>query len=286
MTKNPSIFLTRIILTALAGITLVGYSSDSPAWGQDGHTAIGILAVNQLNQDALHELETIIRPLDKDAMAEACNWPDVYREDEEGEWSGPLHYVNIPRGKDTYDRARDCKVHPEHRDHPEGPTRYCVTESIKHYASRLGNRQVSNDERSQAFAWLCHLVGDLHQPLHAGFAHDRGGNDIDVKFEGEEMNLHRFWDSGLIHEKAGSWQYLVGQTVSFPDTPAASDWSQEMVDDWTSESHQLAERAAYPPKKKIKDSFADQTWVHIQKQISLAASRLALTVNTVLQNED
>jgi len=286
MIKSPHIFFGHIIFTALAGFALLGYSDDCWAWGRDGHTAIGILAVNQLQQDALRELESIIRPLNKQAMAEDCNWPDAIRETDEGAWSGPLHYVNVPRGIDTYDQARDCPLHPLHLDHPDGPDRYCVTEAIKHYAAGLGNRQASNDERRQAFAWLCHLVGDLHQPLHAGFADDRGGNDINVKYKGEEMNLHRFWDSGLISEQAGSWQYLVGKTASFPAIQADSDWSPEKVEEWTSESHQLAERAAYPSKKKIKDSFEKQSWEHIHQQIALAASRLALIINTELQRED
>ena len=64
-----------------------------------------------------------------------------------------------------------------------------------------------------------------------------------------------------------------------PATTASSDWTQKLVEDWTSESHQLAERAAYPEKKKIKESFADQSWEHIKRQIALAASRLASVIN-------
>ena len=286
MIKTTRIFFSQIILTSLAGIALLGYSCHSFAWGKDGHTAIGILAVNQLQPDALHELETIISPLSKEAMAEDCSWPDDFRETDEGAWSGPLHYVNIPKDRDVYDQANDCELHPQHLDHPERPARYCVTEAIKHYAGKFGNRQASSDERRQAFAWLCHLVGDLHQPMHAGFAHDRGGNDVDVKYKGEEMNLHRFWDSGLINEKAESWQYLVGQTGPFPSVQADSNWSEEMVDNWTSESHQLAEQAAYPPKKKIREPFEKQSWEHIQRQIALAASRLALIINTELKTGD
>ncbi|MCP4045727.1 MAG: S1/P1 nuclease, partial [Gammaproteobacteria bacterium] len=271
MIKNPLMFRKHIVFTVLVSLVLNGYSKTSYAWGRDGHTTVGILAVNQLQHDALHELEGIIRPLNKEAMAKECNWPDVIRENEDDAWSAPLHYVNIPRGIDAYDQARDCPLHTDHLNHPERPPRYCVTEAIKHYASRLGNRKAPDGERKEAFAWLCHLVGDLHQPLHAGFADDRGGNDIDVKYKGEKMNLHHFWDSGLINEYAGSWQYLVGQTGPFPTVKAGSNWSQEMVNDWTSESHQLADRAAYPPKKKIKDSFEEQSWEHIQDQIKLAA---------------
>ena len=33
----------------------------------------------------------------------------------------------------------------------------------------------------EAFKFLIHLVGDIHQPLHSGRPRDRGGNDIKVK---------------------------------------------------------------------------------------------------------
>ncbi|KAG5498652.1 hypothetical protein JKF63_02938 [Porcisia hertigi] len=54
------------------------------------------------------------------------------------------------------------------------------------------------------FAWvsLVHLMGDLHQPLHAvtfyskHFPHgDRGGNSIKVRVHGKEVRLHALWDS-------------------------------------------------------------------------------------------
>ena len=41
-------------------------------------------------------------------------------------------------------------------------------------------------------------MGDLHQPLHAGRAEDRGGNDIQVQWFGEGSNLHRVWDSDML----------------------------------------------------------------------------------------
>ena len=54
-----------------------------------------------------------------------------------------------------------------------------------------------------ALAWLFHLVGDIHQPLHAAqlFAvdypnGDRGGDQICIRVTqaGQPMNLHRSWD--------------------------------------------------------------------------------------------
>ena len=62
------------------------------------------------------------------------------------------------------------------------------------------------DERAVALCWLFHLVGDIHQPLHAGGlvtrdwpAGDRGGNSAKVRAtaDGKPFNLHYYWD-GLI----------------------------------------------------------------------------------------
>jgi hypothetical protein len=52
-------------------------------------------------------------------------------------------------------------------------------------------------------AWLFHLVGDIHQPLHTAQLftvdypqRDRGGNEICVRVKEAEqpMDLHRLWD--------------------------------------------------------------------------------------------
>ena len=280
MQDQSLLYSHRIIFTAFACVIFLVHSTLSFAWGRDGHTAIGVLAVEQTRPEALRELTTIVDPLNKQAMAEACNWPDVIRETEAGEWSSPLHYINIPRGEDDYSASRDC---PEEPARAGRPTKLCASEAIKFYADALASQQATKEQRWQAFAWLCHLVGDLHQPLHAGFADDRGGNDVEVVFNGEEMNLHHFWDSTLIDQEAGSWQYLVGGLGEFPTVQAASDWSPEMVNNWTSESHQLARASAYPQKKRINACFAEESWDLIQQQIPLAASRLALIINSALK---
>jgi S1/P1 Nuclease len=59
------------------------------------------------------------------------------------------------------------------------------------------------ERKAIALAWLFHLVGDIHQPLHAvqlfsvNYPNgDRGGNQICVRVTqaGQPMNLHSFWD--------------------------------------------------------------------------------------------
>jgi len=283
--KFKSLHLQSLVIP-LVCLTLGGFSSNAISWGHDGHTAIGILAVNQLQPEALRQLEIIVNPLTTTAMAEACNWPDVIRETEEGEWSSPLHYINIPRNSDVYLASRDCPESPESATRADRPARFCATEAIKHFASGLSDQHATSEQRWQAFAWLCHLVGDLHQPLHAGFADDRGGNDVDVIFNEEPMNLHHFWDTALIGQRAGSWQYLVGGLSDFPYVTAGSDWSPQVTNDWTSESHELAMMSAYPGKKQINICFAEESWEIAQQQIRKAASRLALIINSELTTTD
>ena len=280
MLNNPKNLLSRAFCAAFSCLTLLGFSNDANSWGGNGHTAIGILAVNQLRPDALLALEEFVNPLTTQAMAEACNWPDVIRETEEGEWSGPLHYINIPRGEMRYLASRDCPEHPEHRNSTQRPAQHCATEAIKYFATGLTRPQASREQRWQAFAWLCHLVADLHQPMHAGFADDRGGNNVEVIFEDEPMNLHHFWDTALINRQACSCQYLVGQLGVFPPAPAGSDWSPAMVNDWTNESHRLAKVYAYPATEDIDEVFAQYAWVLTQQQIRSAAAHLALIINS------
>ena len=49
-----------------------------------------------------------------------------------------------------------------------------------------------------ALKYVVHFVADVHQPLHAGYAEDRGGNTYQVQAFGRGTNLHALWDTGLI----------------------------------------------------------------------------------------
>lgn len=262
------------------------HSSDSNAWSADGHSAIGILAMSQLDTHARSELESIIGPLNDESMMEACNWPDhvretdVVAESEKWKWSGPQHYINIEEGETQYEQTRDC---------PDG---ICATEAIKKYAQQLAADTASKTERWQAFAWLCHVTADLHQPMHAGFEKDRGGNSVEVVFNDKTVNLHEYWDFEVINANtnAGGLQALL-EVLGDPGVgQASSDWSPCMVNDWTNKSHELAFTKGYPPAlpscNVIDDAFEQQSWDIVQTQIPLAASRLALIINTVFSDKD
>ena len=281
---------SNLFLHVVVALLLGFAAAEANAWGPRAHTVIGQAAAAQLNDHALSRLSAILgadsqEDLDS-AIADACFWPDEAREEPDWAWSAPLHYVNIARAAGGYDRRRDC------------PDDLCVTEGIKKYAAELARAASPDTEADssgptgqwRSFAFLCHLVADLHQPLHAGFADDRGANLVEVEYHGETVNLHRFWDSALAAERlpegrpvaSSDWQPPAGSV----ETACADDyWHPGLVVCWTNESHALAASVAYPPNPVLSGDFADRSWAITRERWWLAARRLTLILDAVLDSE-
>ena len=80
--------------------------------------------------------------------------------------------------------------------------------AINQMKKTLRNENLSqvDDYLPKAFAlmMLIHLVGDIHQPLHAiaridpvTLKNDAGGNNFMVKYNGTTFPLHTIWDDNL-----------------------------------------------------------------------------------------
>ena len=272
--RNYLLASSRIRLLGVLALIALGTLSPEAAraWKSEGHNQVGRLALEAVDEQARSRLWHLLGTRDLAAVDEACNWPDEFEDRPEWEWAAPQHYVNISRADGQYERERDC---------PDG---LCVTEAIKKYAGQLADPRLGAEKRWEAFAWLCHLVGDLHQPLHAGYLDDQGGNLIKISYQGEQINLHQFWDQVLIRERqarAEDWrQHITGD----PEQDTGNIWNPSETDDWTSESHALMKRASYPPGDVIKTEFADQGWLLIQQQWLKAGERLAQILNATLGN--
>jgi len=64
-------------------------------------------------------------------------------------------------------------------------------------------------DRADALKFILHFMGDIHQPLHTGFAKDAGG--VRIKLENSRgMSLHEFWDNELLNNQkattASTWE--------------------------------------------------------------------------------
>lgn len=252
----------------LIGMTLLGSTPDVSAWGPAGHRIVGVEALSMLDDKARSAVIDILGGDSAAIIDDACSWPDEVRKTSLWEWSAPLHYVNIPRSSAHFDRQRDC---------PDG---LCITDAIARYANELGNPELDTERRWQAFAWVCHLAGDLHQPLHAGYRDDLGGNSVEIEYRGERGNLHQFWDRRVINTHLGandSWSKPCSRQGRAPAQLKTAEFIT-----WTDESHALAGSSAYPPGPVIDEEFADQSWLIIRKQWQKASWRLARILNATL----
>lgn len=163
-------FWSKILLV---GVFLARSSSVS-AWGRDGHILVANIAQSLLTTEATEFVRTYL-PSDNGTMSNVSSWADnILYEDTEPNylnwrWSSPLHYVNTRDWSCVYDRLNDCNWNG---------TQGCVDGAIQNYTMRLANPELGPVQLEEALKFIIHFIGDVHQPLHGGFATDLGGNTI------------------------------------------------------------------------------------------------------------
>ncbi len=116
----------------------------------------------------------------------------------------------------------------------------CVSAQITRDVAILKDRRASAKEHAQALVFLIHFVGDLHQPLHAGEKHDKGGNDVGAvygTYTTKRFNLHSVWDERAIT----SGPSLVRRYPAAERRRIAAG----TVEDWSRESWQVARDVVY-----------------------------------------
>jgi hypothetical protein len=189
------------------------------------------------------------------------------------------HYVDLPFSTDGT-RLED----------PRPPNAETETEAFR---AALASPTVPDDVKSYDLVWLLHLVGDVHQPLHAtsrfsaALPHgDQGGNKVKVTCSPKcgARDLHAFWDDALGSGKSaaaaiGAARKLGGTAGSSPDLRTRT---------WLEESLQVAESVAYAGPVgggrgpyRLDASYQAAAPVAAQARVRLAGARLA----AVLANE-
>jgi nuclease S1 len=202
-----------------------------------------------LNQEAGVSLESI------------ATWADEARSPSSARW----HYVNI-------DRSASCRFDPA-RDCPDGQ---CVVSALRNQA-RLVQPGNPAEVRLKALKYLVHLLGDVHQPLHASFAEDKGGNLFQIHAFGKGSNLHSVWDSDLIENWASGVPGLTASVMkSFPQGNVTFEPER-----WAQESCTLASQSwFYPTKHRIDEHYLELAKPIVTERLAMAASRLATLLNS------
>lgn len=253
-------------VVALAGFGALN-SSPAQSWGFVGHEYIGSTTYEYLTPTARVWVDEHLQRIDETSLTTATTWADRVRGTEDGEGLGPLHYANVPPHATTFDIDRDC------------PQRRCVVGAAYDALDVIFDPAADEYEQADQLRKLSHWITDLHQPLHMGFAEDRGGNDLMVQFNGEEYNLHRVWDTLILQEKdlPEPAELAAAQPLPEHDT----DWYQA-IQDWATESNQLARKYAYADLEAgdaLSDEYIANAREVIKQQLTASAQRMAQLIN-------
>ena len=261
--------LRRCTVLLLACFLLV---PDAHAWGPDGHRIVAELAQRHLNPAAEAQVERLLAPEHTRRLADVATWADDIQDDpaQQSLWKATrgLHYINF--------RDRQCHYEPP-RDCPDGR---CVVGGLEHYVAVLGDRRQGDAARREALKFVVHFVGDVHQPLHAGYRDDKGGNTYQVQFEGKGSNLHRVWDSGLLRSRGLAWQDYAGQLDTQGSTTLPPD-SATSYATWAGESCRIT-RDIYPDGHTAGTPYVQAELPVAERRLREAGRRLAELLNRTL----
>ncbi len=242
-------------------------SESAAAWGNTGHRVTGEIAMQHLSEDARTAIENILGVED---LAEASTWADFMRSSSDVFWTdfaSPFHYVTIPVGKGYREVGAP----------PEGDAITAMgtfTKTLRSEAATLGEKQL-------ALRFLVHIIGDLHQPLHAGNGTDRGGNDYDVTFFGTATNLHTVWDTAIIEHEGLSFSELATWLNRRITQEQITEWSQIDPTVWVGEGTAIRDRIYPDGDRELRWRYVFEHRGTVHLRLSQAGVRMALYLNAL-----
>lgn len=305
----------------LAITLLAGLPRAVQAWDEGGHEIIATIADGRLNAKARAAVEALAaqvpaKSLPYDAVTMAC-WMDDLRSrsvtvPDHGMFL-PWHFIDLGlEGGDPKPSFEPGDDNPWHGDAVQALKRAMVV--------LQGGTDPYVANRAIACAMVMHLVGDIHQPLHAAtkyfHSHGRQMNDHGGNREGVDngpldeprFNLHAFWDSAwrasmgpdgrvVVDERFKSGRVHHPQEVAAlaaelarDDAPSADTNLEPDFEAWAYESNDIARSFVYrdlTPTESLKYCRLSSGYISganriARQRLVLAAYRLAALLNETL----
>lgn len=296
---------------ALALSTLLP-SAQALAWNHKGHMTVAYVAYQQLTPKERAKVFQLLRqhpdfptisklagsPKGRNyqrlVFVHAARWPDLIRDDKR------FFDETDKKAKPT----RKLKGFPDMKKHrpwhfkdvgfstdgtpvEDAPAGNNAEDSIRDFRQFIGSPDKSLAHRAYYLAWLEHMIGDVHQPLHCishfTKAHptgDAGGNLFAIApFRIPEVNfaitnLHSFWDDVLGDDTdLASVKALAAEAEASTPAESADDLDEA---GWIKESSDFAQTAAYKPLLADTNKPPTVTQDYYKAARSLALRRVKL----------
>lgn len=238
-------------------------------WGQTGHRTVGEIANKHISKKTSTEIEKLLKG---ESLAYVSIYADEIRSDSKYNSFAAWHYVNF----------KGDKKYKEEPINPEGD----ILQGIKKCILVVRDKNASQKDKAFYLRMLVHFVGDLHMPLHAGNKHDKGGNDVKVKWFGDSSNLHRVWDSDMINHYQMSYTELA-KNIDIISKDKIAEFNQGTLADWAHESRALAIKVYKDAEKEeyLGYKYMYHNFPIVKNQLEKGGIRLALVLNEVFKKD-
>jgi hypothetical protein len=315
----------RAVVPALC-LALVCWSSPLLAWNVKGHMTVGYLAYKRLTPKAraradellqlnpfypqwLREIPPTLPATDRSLaiFMIATTWADQiksdrgYRDDGTAGGNrpdGPASAYNLGYGdalRHRYWHFIDLPFSAAGMTLPSVPTPN-AEDRIVLFLSVLAST-AQDTLKSYDLSWLLHLVGDIHQPLHAATRvtadrpeGDNGGNDVRICTNAEcseQTSLHSVWDGALGSESSVAAAIAAGSAMA-----SAAIGPARVLDPaaWAAESFDVAKKAVYEGPIgpglgpfQLTPAYREVVLTTGQQRVAVAGTRLAAVLNRDLK---
>jgi hypothetical protein len=319
--------MRRSLRPAAAILLIVALNAPAYGWGNVGHMAVAFVAYRKLTPRARGRVDRLVSlnpkftewqgEIPRGASAAdrrmmlfmiAATWPDQIKDDNQFHSDGPdggnrppddgtadrnVGYTDTARHKYWHFIDRPFSQDGARLENPPVPNAQTQIAAFRAVLASDGR----DDLKSYDLVWLLHVVGDVHQPLHAAarFGRDNrdgdaGGNEVNVCDPACDVRLHAFWDGLLGGGRSLDPVPAVNVGRGLPEVGAALA-NDLNVRDWLNESFDLARSTVYhdPPiglgagPFRLTRAYRDTARQVANQRAALAGARLANILNNELR---
>jgi S1/P1 Nuclease len=314
--------MPKKITSLLFALALLLTQTPAFAWGDTGHMVVAQIAYSRLNPTAAARVAELVKLVranysfkDKKTgqvkfvnktytPVTIANYMDDMRDDPKSKKLSSWHFTNVPffEGIQPHElEAVAVNIQTQIQ---------ASTETLRENAFSQSKQKMLKEATN--LAYLFHLIGDLHQPLHCVSRYspehpdgtgDQGGNLFfldpppDAKAQHKEK-LHGYWDAGGRQftfvsrplSSAGFDKIREFAFAAMKTYPAKRpEWKVAEVDQWVRESHDLAVEMAYQDAEgnsltqfvEPDDKYKMRAQEVSRRRVAMAGYRLAALLNSI-----
>ncbi|NIJ43799.1 hypothetical protein FHR24_000238 [Wenyingzhuangia heitensis] len=238
-------------------------------WGKTGHRTVGEIAAKHISKNTEKQVNKLLQG---ESLAMVSIYADEIRSNPEYNSFAPWHYVSF----------NGDKKYKEEPVNPKGD----ILQGIKTCILKIRDKNTSTKDKAFYLKMLVHFVGDLHMPLHAGNKHDKGGNDIKLKWFGNHTNLHRLWDTDMIESYKMSYSELASNLDIVP-AKENQKITKGTLTDWAHETRAIALKVYESTEEDKNESYVYMyhNFPIVKQQLQKGGVRLAMVLDEVFKKE-